>query len=255
MGKTHKRKKHLWFKALCGVVKIFKGKNKFVFLGEQFSDQAIILSNHVGTNGPLSFELGSKQTFRCWGTYYMNGSLKELYKYQSYNFYHLKKGWNLHAARLLCLLAAPLTYLFYRGLNLISTYPDTRLRYTFKESLETLQEHQSIVIFPENSENGYLEELEGFLGGFIAFADYALKQGIDVPIYVTYLERSKRLHIVDAPVKFSELKKKYSSRDEMAAALCERCNELGRMARTQDFKSKNKIQSTKKEPNEPASSF
>ena len=231
MEKTYKRRKKLWFKMLCGIVRIFKGKNKFVFLGEEFSDQALILSNHVGTDGPLSFEIGLKQTFRFWGTYYMNGSLKELYKYQSYNFYHLKKGWNIHAARALCLVAAPLTYLFYRGLNLISTYADARLRGTFEESLATLSEHQSIIIFPENSENGYLAELEGFHKGFIGLAEHALKKGMDLPIYVTYLEKSQHRHIVAAPIKFSELKARYSSRDEIAAAMCERCNELGRMAR------------------------
>ena len=220
---------------LCGLVTIFKGKNKFVFLGEQFSDQAIILSNHVGTNGPLSFEIGLKQTFRFWGTHYMNGNLKELYKYQSYHFYHLKKGWNIHAARLLCIFAAPLTYLFYRGLNLISTYQDVRLRHTFEESLATLRDHQSLVIFPENSTNGYLDELEGFWKGFIVFADYALAHGLDLPIYVTYLVRQQHRHIVDAPVKFSELKKRYPYRDEMAAALCERCNELGRLARANEI--------------------
>ena len=37
-------------------------------------------------------------------------------------------------ARLFCLLASPLTFLFYKGLNLISTYKDSRLKITLEES-------------------------------------------------------------------------------------------------------------------------
>ena len=44
-----------------------------------------------------------------------------MYKYQTRVYYHEKKHWNLHLARLFCLLASPLTNLFYKGLNLIST--------------------------------------------------------------------------------------------------------------------------------------
>ena len=231
MAKRYKRYKYLWFRALCGFLKLFVGKNQFVYLGEPFSDQALILSNHVGARGPFSFELNLKQTFRFWGTHLMNGGLKEVYKYQTEIYYHQKKGWNIHLARLFCLVASPLTHLFYKGLNLISTYPDIRLRHTFEESLATLEEHQSIVIFPEDSNNGYFDELTQFFKGFIAFGDYALKHGLDLPVYICYLERKQHRHIVDAPVKFSELKARYNSRNEFAAAVCARCNELGRMAR------------------------
>ena len=70
----------------------------------------------------------------------MNSNLASLYKYQTRQYYHEKKHWPLWAARLFCLLASPLTWLFYRGLKLISIYPDSRLRTTIKESIQTIKD-------------------------------------------------------------------------------------------------------------------
>ena len=66
-----------------------------------------------------------------------------------------------------CLIASPLTNLFYKGLNLISTYPDGRFRNTIKESLTAINNGENVVIFPEKSTNGYQANLEGFYGGFV----------------------------------------------------------------------------------------
>ena len=52
---------------------------------------------------------------------------------------------------------------------------------------------------------------------------------MDVPIYVTYFKKKEKVYIIDEPIMYSELCKKYSSKEEKAKALCERCNELGKM--------------------------
>lgn len=76
------------------------------------------------------------------------------------DYYHEILGWNIHLARLFCLIASPLTYLFYKGLRLVSTYKDYRFRQSIDESIELIKKDKNIVIFPENSENGYLDELK-----------------------------------------------------------------------------------------------
>ncbi|MBQ1280862.1 MAG: hypothetical protein IIY16_01280, partial [Oscillospiraceae bacterium] len=151
-----------WFKLLK---KLMKGRYKrpeFIYLGKKFDKSAIILSNHEGTDAPLSLELYCDQPIRMWGAAEMNSGLIPMYQYQTKVYYHEKKHWNLHLARAFCLLASPLTNIFYKGLNLISTYHDTRFRKTLRESIEALEAGESIVIFPEDSKNGYLAELEGF---------------------------------------------------------------------------------------------
>lgn len=48
------------------------------------------------------------------------------------------------------------------------------------------------MIFPEDSTNGYLPELEGFFAGFASFCEYALKNGIDVPVVVSYFKKEEK---------------------------------------------------------------
>ena len=221
--------RRLWFKAFK---KLLVGRYKeprFIYLGEPLQNGSIIVSNHEGTDAPLSLELYCDQPLRMWGAAEMNSGLIPMYKYQSEVYYHEKKHWNIHAARAFCLVASPLTNIFYKGLNLISTYHDARFRKTLRESLAALKNGESIVIFPEDSKNGYLPELEGFFLGFIKLAEVAYRKGLDVPIYVTYFKRRELIYVIDAPVRYSALLAEGLSRDEIAKKLLDRCNALGRM--------------------------
>ena len=229
-----------WFKAVKKFV-AFTGRYKkpeFIFLGEKFSHSGIILSNHVGSDGPMTLELYLDEPIRMWGAYEMNSGLITTYKYQSRVYFHQKKHWNLHLARLFCIIASPITNLFYKGLNLISTYRDARFVKTIRESIEAIKQGENVVIFPENSEKGYLKELEGFHAGFVMLADTCLKRGIDVPIFVTYFDKENLRYIVDKPVLYSTIRKDDMTRCDVAKILSDRCNELGRMSYENNFSEK-----------------
>ncbi len=227
--KVTRKKRKLYFRVLKKLMKCRYKEPAFVFLGEKIKTGSLILSNHEGTDAPLSLEIYLDAPIRMWGTGEMNSGLVALYKYQTKVYYHEKKHWNIHLARLFCLIASPLTYLFYSGLDLISTYHDTRFVKTIRESIDSVKNGDNIVIYPEVSEKGYLPVLEGFHEGFVTFANMALKKGIDLPVYVTYFRKSDGTYIIDAPIKFSELCKNGESRAEIAKKLCDRCNELGQM--------------------------
>lgn len=227
-----KENRKAWFRGLKKFLK-FTGRYKepeFIFLGEKFGYGGIILSNHEGTDAPLSLELYVDKPLRMWGASEMNSGVIPLYKYQSKIYYHEKKHWNLHLARLFCLIASPITNIFYKGLNLISTYRDARFVKTIRDSVNAIKCGENIVVFPEDSTNGYLDQLEGFHAGFVMLADTCLKRGIDVPIYVTYFNKRKLKYIVDAPVYYSTLKKEGRTRCDVANILLDRCNELGKMS-------------------------
>lgn len=229
MQKKLVKKGKWWFR---GVKHLMTGRYKqpnFVFLGDKFADGSVIISNHEGTDAPMSLEMYLDRKIRFWGAHEMNSGLVKMYKYQTRVYYHEKKHWNLHLARLFCLLATPLTNMFYKGLNLISTYRDGRFYKTVKESYAAIEKGESIVIFPENSEKGYLAELEGFFGGFIVLAEYARKKGKDLPIVISYFRKNEKVYVFDKPVLFSELLEKYKSKEEMLKALLDRCNQLGKM--------------------------
>lgn len=235
MAKTKKKaKRKLYFRILKKIMKVRYKEPRFVYLGERFDKGALILSNHEGTDSPMSLEIYCDKHIRMWGSYEMNSGLAKLYKYQTEVYYHEKKHWNIHLARLFCILASPLTMLFYSGFDLISTYKDIRFTKTIRESIRALNSGDNIVVFPEDSTNGYLAELEGFHMGFVLLADICLRRGMDIPIYVSYFRKSDLTYIFDAPVNYSALKEMYNSREEIARYLCHRCNELGKMQLDED---------------------
>ena len=235
-----------WFRAFKRFMKLFKKETEFVYLGEKINAPAVILSNHVGTSAPLSFELYLQEPLRFWGAHEMNDGLVALYQYQTQVSYHEKKGWNIHLARLFCLIASPLTNIFYRGLNLISTYRDIRFRHTLRESYEAVSQGQNIVIFPEISDKGYLDHLEGFHEGFVSLLKYCYKQGLDLPVYATYYHKATHVHMIDTPVRYSELVKNGMTQAEIAQYFCDRCNRLGERCeiRAHEKEEKKKIKHT-----------
>jgi len=224
-----KQKRKRWYRALKRIIKVRYKEPKFIFLGEKPLTNSIILSNHVGTDAPMSLEIYAPFHLRMWGTHEINSGLRKMYRYQSRVYYHEKKGWNLHLARLFCLLASPLTNLFYKGLRLISTYQDLRLKKTVKESLEAFKDGDNIVIFPEVSDEGYLDELKGFHGGFCILAEIAYKHGIDTYLYASYFKIKEKVYLFDKPILYSELKKIAPTRLEMARYLVDKCNALGKL--------------------------
>ena len=224
-----KPRRKAWFRFFKRIMRLFIRKTEFVYLGEPIGEGAIILSNHEGTAAPLAWELYGNLNFRFWGAHEMNDGLCSLYRYQTRIFYHEKKHWNLFLARLFCLIASPLTVMFYKGLNLIPIYSDLRFHKTLKESIKTLENKESIVIFPEDSASGYLDVLEGFHAGFTLLAERCLKKGMDVPIYVAYYHKKSKIYLVDKPVMLSELFDDATDRFDVAQALCDRCNALGQM--------------------------
>lgn len=227
--KKFTQKRARWFRGLKRVLRLFFKKPRYVFLGEKPQTGAIIISNHEGSFGPMTTEIYADFPVRFWGTYEMNAGLKSVYKYLSKVYYHQKMHWPLWIARLFCIIAAPLVNLFYKGLRLVSTYPDVRFWQTLKHSVQILEEGDNIVIFPEDSSKGYFGKLTSFFAGFAALGELCLKRGIDVPVYVSYLQHKKHVYVYDEPIMYSQLKARYASRDEMAHALLNRCNELGQM--------------------------
>lgn len=232
-----RKKRKAYFELMKKMMRGRYKQPKFIYLGEEISTSSIILSNHEGTDAPMGLEIYLDKPIRMWGAHEMNSGLVKLYKYQTKVYYHEKKHWNIHLARLFCLIASPLTNLFYSGLDLISTYKDGRFIKTIRESISSLKNGDNIVIFPEVSDKGYLKELEGFHAGFVLMCEQCLREGIDVPIFVTYYKKEENTYIIDKPVKYSVLKEKYKTRNEISCELCRRCNELGKMGDNGQYKS------------------
>ena len=223
-NKNVKKERKLWFNFVKKIMRVFIKKSEFVYLGDKITNGGIIISNHEGTSAPLAFELYTEHPIRFWGAHEMNSGLIKMYKYQTRVYFHEKKHWNLHLARLYCLVASPLTNMFYKGLNLISTYKDYRFRNTLKQSIEAINRGNNIVIFPEISDKGYLKELEGFHGGFVLLFRQCIKNGIDPDVFISYYKKEEKKYIIDKPVKVSQLLSLNLPEEELLNMLFNRCN-------------------------------
>ena len=77
------KKRKLYFRILK---KLMSGRYKeprFVYLGEEITSGGLILSNHEGTDAPMSLEMYLDRPLRMWGASEMNSGLIQLYKYQT----------------------------------------------------------------------------------------------------------------------------------------------------------------------------
>ncbi len=217
-----------WFRGLKTLMQCRYKEPKFIYLdGKPFENGSLIISNHEGTDAPMSLEMFLDKPVRMWGAHEMNSGLIKTYKYQTRVYFHQKKHWNLHLARLFCLIASPLTNLFYKVLNLISTYKDVRFFGTIKESYKAIQNKENIVVYPEDSSKGYLATLEGFYAGFMVFAESCYKKGVDIPIVVSYFRKEQKVYVFDKPINYSDLINKYQTKEKAIEYLLNRCNELG----------------------------
>ena len=86
-----KNQRKTWFKCLKAGLKLVNPKPKFIFLGDEPEQGAVMLCNHVGTTAPLRLELYFQHNFRFWGAHEMNDGMRSMYKYLSTTFYQDKK--------------------------------------------------------------------------------------------------------------------------------------------------------------------
>ena len=227
--KLKKKKEGFFFKGYKACIKATKKKVKFIYLGEHFKKGTLVLSNHESTKGPLSWDFFCEVPVRFLGTVEMNSGLRKMYKYQSEVYYHQKKHWNLFLAKMFCLLASPLTNLFYKGLDLISIREGLGFLQTLEDAYVSLCEYEeNLVIFPEDSTTGYHEELTGFKKGFLLIAEKCYKKGYDIPIVVSYYRKKDSKIIVGEPVLYSKLLEEFKTKDAIAGHLKDECNRLGK---------------------------
>ena len=223
--KTSRRKP--FFRFVKCLLRIFVRKPKIINHNQNIEDQAILLSNHEGASGPLTIELYLDHYFVPWGTYEMNGTLKQRWDYLTKIYFPKKKHFNKFLTYFLSIFAVFLLKGYYKGIELISTYQDARIRKTFRQSFERLDKHESILIFPEDSSTGYKEVLEHYFRGFVVLSKLYYKQRqIDLPIYPMYYNKKKKVIIIGQKEYLQNLIKQGLNDEQVAEYFKNKTNDL-----------------------------
>ena len=214
-----KKKRSFGFHLLRGFLKIFIRKPKMINpKNVEFDKKAIYLMNHSGARGPVVFELYFPVFSTPWGAHEMLGNYRQRWNYLYNVFYRQKMHWGKARSAFVATFFAMISKLVYGGTGLIGTYPDMRLVRTMRNSFAVLNENISIVIFPEDSSQGYLDKIESFNNGFIALSCLYYKQtGEDLPVYSVYYSRKQNKFIVDEPMKVNAMLSEGMTENEVSA--------------------------------------
>jgi len=199
-------KRHPIFNRFKSLMRIFKKRPEILDLTTGENKTGIIIANHSGASGPFTYQLYFPRKNVPWGAHEMCGNYKERWNYLYYVFYQQKLHYGKIKSFLIATPFAVISKMLYNGAELIPTYRDGRLRNTIKNSLEILKEGRNILIFPENSTNGYEEILTEYHGGFITLAKIFFERtGEDLPIYPVYYSAKFNKMVIDKPLYIQKL--------------------------------------------------
>ena len=222
-----KNRKKLSFKIATFLTKIIIHKPKYKFTKEEWPNEPIVLlSNHVGKKAPSKIEIYSKRELMMWGAHEMAEGIGSMHKYLTTTYYHEKKHLPKWLAWIVGTVVCPFVYARYQGMRILPTYRDQNFFLSLKLSIKEFEEGKDIVIFPEDSTEGYNDEIEKFFSGFVSLLEMLLRKGRDAPVFVTYFNKKINTFIVSEMMRFSELKNKYNDRDAIAEALRIKMNGL-----------------------------
>lgn len=223
-----KNKRGPIFTAFSNLFKLFKKRPQIVFLGnEQMHSQAIFVANHSAASGPLTYELFFPQYVIPWGTHEMCGNYSERWNYLYHTFYRQKLGYSKFKSWMLATFFGMISKLLYNATGLIGTYRDSRLRKTMLNSFKVLDQKLSLLIFPENSAQGYYEKPKQYFKGFLTLSKLYFKRSkIDLPVYNVYYSKAKNKIVIDKPVYINDMLAKGMHEDQITQNLLLRAHTL-----------------------------
>ncbi|MCI5837706.1 MAG: hypothetical protein MRZ91_00655 [Christensenellaceae bacterium] len=221
------KKKQPVFACFKGVVRVFLKKVKVVVLGGPIKEPTLFLANHANKMGPFVYETFMPTYTVKWGAHEMLGGYNERRKYLRDILYIKKNKTNKFFASIKSAFEAIFSGAVYKGMKFIGTYKDAGALRTVKKTCKVLDNDISVMVFPEDSDNGYFDEIGKFSPGFVPVAEHMLtKKGKDICVRPVYYHKKKSLIVVGKEYFFSQFKQMKMTRNEIAEFFKDRVNEL-----------------------------
>ena len=194
---------------------------------EDLPDKAIIVSIHAAKNGPMAISMTYPKFSAMWGHHHMLGTYKERFLYLRNVLYIQKMHKNKFISTLKALYEAAFSIYIYKGMKVIGTYTDMRLLSTVRSSISVLDDGASVIIFPEDSSEGYFDEVRSAFPGFVILSMlYYKKCGEDVPVIPAYISTSKRRFIIGEPRYVHEMEIEGMNKEEIADKIKDDINDI-----------------------------
>ncbi len=222
-------KHEIWsYKILKLVTRMMNKKPQIINLAGEIEDKSIVVINHSAKSGPPALDVYFPKKTAKWGAHEMLDYYSERKKYMrdvlAIKKLKQKPGFKTSFK---ASLMAMLNLWPYKGMWMIPTYPDGRLIKTLHYSMTLLDKNVPIMVFPENSNDGYKEVLTEFFPGFVMLAEkYYRAHGVDLPVYPCYYSLKKAILVIDKPIYVQDLVKEGLNREQIAQRYCDAVNAL-----------------------------
>lgn len=211
--------------ALKMIIKVFKKRPTIINLNDTLDDQALFICNHAGAGGPFSLSLFFPKLFIPWGAHPMTEGYCSRWKYLYHVFYQQKLNYNKFLSYIIATLFALISRMLYQGMHVIPTYTDIRLRNTIEISKRHINIGNPVLIFPEDSTDGYHEVISKYHSGFIYLAmAYFKEHQIDLPIYPVYFSQKRNAILIEKPIYIQSYIKKGFNRNQIAETIKDKVN-------------------------------
>jgi hypothetical protein len=162
-----------------------------------------------------------------WGAHPMTEGYRSRFSYLYHIFYQQKLGFHKLPAALIAIPFALISKLLYDGMPVIPTYSDIRIRKTMEISKKHLNLGHPILVFPEDSNNGYEDIIQFYNSGFVYLAlDYFKDTQIDLPIYPVYCNSKNNTMLIEKPLSIQDYVKMGFRRDQIAEAIKNKVNQM-----------------------------
>lgn len=207
------------------ILRLFIHKPRVINLNDEFPSEGLIIAPHRGKWGPLFMSTHSPFRHAFIGAYPMLGSYKERFRYLRDVLYIQKLHKKKFPSTLKAGFEAIFSKGFYKGMHLIPSYDDVRFINTISYVSKNLKIGVPVIVFPEDSSNGYDDELRKLHPGFITIVEtYNRRNNTDLPIYPIYQHLKKKLIVIDKPFFLSQMKGK--TKEEICEYSHKRINKL-----------------------------
>ncbi len=164
-------------------------------------DAGIVVGNHTQMNGPICGELHFPGKRKIWCAAQMM-KLKEVPSYAFEDFWSRKPKILHPLYHLLSYIIAPLSVCVFNNAQTIAVYHDIRLRSTFRDTIDAIEEGENVIIFPECYEP-YNNIVNNFQDKFVDVARlYYKKTGEPLSFTPLYIAPRLRSMYIGKPIWF-----------------------------------------------------
>lgn len=216
------------FKVAKFLIRFFFQKNEVIGLETLPTDEPVIfVGNHTQMNGPLVAEFYIPNRYTWCNAEMMK--VREVPAYAYKDFWSEKPKWQRPFYKLLSYIVAIPGAFILSNANTIPVYRDTRILTTFRQTVETLSDGMSVVIFPEcpTPNNNIVYE---FQKNFVDVArPYYKKTGKEVLFVPIYIAPTLKKSYIGKPIRYSHENAPEDERIRITEYLS---NEITEMARS-----------------------